>query len=624
MSGNEKMQLKCSQSTLKRTYYRSFMLLVVIPLVLVFVGAEFAVGYIVRNSAVETIGALQDTVSATLSSDVRTNALQLSHFVHINDGEFTQTAAQVYRSRGNDWYEADQRLQQAFRTAVVPSQDILVGAFYMNGGTGVVYMKDDVTIPEEQIRQSDWYQAALAQRNTVKLGCYDTDRTRVIRTSRQAGQMVLVTAMAVNAATDRSGEIEAVAFFTRSEVSSILDAQNKDKLGSRSVILDQTGHVLFGDMGDELVRTYFEQRLGIFVPGQMTRRALLAEEGEHDYFFQTRKIPDTDWFIVTFVEESNLGSGFYKVGSVLALIVVVLLILFYFYSRYFLNAIIDPIHAVCQGMARLDRSDLDVQVEPTGQREIRELTVSFNQMVLSIKNMLRLTEETMEKKHHAEIQALQSQIDPHFVVNTLNSIRFMAQVAQFDGIRKMAEALVSIVSCSFRSKVGFYTVGEELEMLKTYVYLMRIRYSNGFDVDYDVQSDCLDYLLPRLTLQPVVENSIVHGFDELTDELGQVKISIYSERDTLCLSVWDNGRGMTQEQINLILWGRFRERDDNTSIGLENVQARMKLNFSEAARMEIDSQIGKFTQVTLRLPISICCRGKKMEEKHDTDCDRRR
>lgn len=105
---------------------------------------------------------------------------------------------------------------------------------------------------------------------------------------------------------------------------------------------------------------------------------------------------------------------------------------------------------------------------------------SFNQMVLSIKNMLRLTEETLEKKHQAEIQALQSQINPHFIVNTLNSIRFMAQVARFDGIRKMAEALVSIVSCSFRSNVSFYTVGEELEMLKTYVYLMRIRYSNSF------------------------------------------------------------------------------------------------------------------------------------------------
>lgn len=151
---------------------------------------------------------------------------------------------------------------------------------------------------------------------------------------------------------------------------------------------------------------------------------------------------------------------------------------------------------------------------------------------------------------------------------------------------------------------------------------MRIRYSNGFEVCYDVQPNCRDYRLPRLMLQPVVENAIVHGFDELTDELGQIKISIYRDSDFLCLSVWDNGRGMTREQIGLVLKGRPRERDDNTSIGLENVQARMRLNFSEAARMEIDSEPGRFTQVTLRLPISACETGKREEEDHDTDCAR--
>ncbi len=615
------MRKERRRSTLKKTYYRSFLLLVVIPLVLVFIGAEFVVGYMIRGAAVETINALQDTVATTLSGDVRTNALQLSHFVYINDGEFPQTAVQVHHSSGDAWYEADQLLQRAFRTAMVPSHDILAGGFYMKSG-GAVYMKDDIALPEEAVRSSGWYQDALARPNTVTLGCYDTSRARLTSTPQQGRWLVLVTALATNASTDRSGEIEVVTFFTTSETGDVLAAQRRDRGQGVSVILDGEGRVLFGDMGNEAVRSFFEERPGQYRSGSRTRRADLGD-GAKDYYFQARAIPDTGWSVVTFVEESSLGSGFYKVGGLLALIVAVLLILFYFYSRYFLNAIIDPVHAVCQGMARLDRSDLDVQVEPMGQQEIRELSVSFNQMVLSIRNMLHLTEETMEKKHQAEIQALQSQINPHFVVNTLNSIRFMAQVAQFDGIRRMAEALVSIVSCSFRSSTSFYTVQEELEMLETYVYLMRIRYSNGFDVVYDVQPDCRDYLLPRLTLQPVVENAIVHGFDELTDELGQIKVSVYRENGFLCLSVWDNGRGMTEKQIELVSKGRPRERDDNTSIGLENVQARMKLNFGESARMDIDSGPGAFTQVTLRLPVSACQTVKRREEMdHDTDCAR--
>lgn len=95
------------QSTLKTTYYRSFMLMVVIPLILVFVCAEVAISYIIRNSAIETIDAFQENIATALSGDIRDNALQLSHFVYANDGEFIQTAVRVHQSDGSDWYEAD-------------------------------------------------------------------------------------------------------------------------------------------------------------------------------------------------------------------------------------------------------------------------------------------------------------------------------------------------------------------------------------------------------------------------------------------------------------------------------------------------------------------------------------
>src|SRR5699024_4495393 len=109
--------------------------------------------------------------------------------------------------------------------------------------------------------------------------------------------------------------------------------------------------------------------------------------------------------------------------------------------------------------------DLTVQLQPAGHQEIRRLIGSFNQMVLSLSNMLAINEEAQKRKHQAEMHALQSQINPHFVVNTLNSIRFMAQMSGFDGIRKMAQALGNIVACSFRSSTSFYTVRQELDLL---------------------------------------------------------------------------------------------------------------------------------------------------------------
>lgn len=174
--------------TLKQTYYRSFLLLIVIPLILVFACAEIVVSYIIRNSAIETIDAFQENIATTLSGDIRASALQLSHFVYDNNGAFLQAAARVAQSSGSGWYEADQAIQRAFRTAMVPSQDILAGA---------VYMKDEVAVPEEQVRDADWYRQALERPNRVVLGCYDTTRTRVGRTSQQKRQLRKNAAMPV-------------------------------------------------------------------------------------------------------------------------------------------------------------------------------------------------------------------------------------------------------------------------------------------------------------------------------------------------------------------------------------------------------------------------------------------
>lgn len=617
----EKLKQRKNHSTLRHTYYRSFLLLVVIPLILVFVVAELVIGYQIRTAAIATIDALQENIATTLRNDVRSNALQLSHFVYVNDGEFPQAAVTAHNSTGGDWYTSDQALQKAFRTAMVPSQDIVGGGFYMKDG-GAVYMKEAIAVPQEVVRNSQWYTDAVASPNTVVLGAYDSSRVRLTSSIQKGNQMVLITAMATDWSTDKSGQIEVAAFYTISQVGNVMAAQSRESGRSFSVIVDAQGNVVYGDMGDEQIRTFFREHSGEFSPGSQTLPASLVNGIQGEYFFRTKAIADTPWSVITFTPERSIGQRFYEVGSALALTVAVLLLLFYLYSRYFLDSIITPIHTVCQGMARLDRSDLDVRLEPAGQQEIRELMIYFNQMVQSIQHMIAFTEQTEQKKHQAELQALQSQINPHFIVNTLNSIRFMAQVAKFDGIRKMAEALVSIVSCSFRSNVSFYTVGEELEMLKTYEYLMRIRYSNGFEVSYQVDEDCLNYQLPRLTLQPVMENAITHGFAELDEELGQIRVSVYKDEGFLCLSVWDNGRGMSAKKVHQLLNGRVRRHDDNSSIGLENVLARLRLHFGDAVKFVITSTPGAFTHIIFKLPLDACTRQEGKEERHDSGPDR--
>ena len=145
MSGAKK------RSSLKKVYYRNFALLIVIPLLAVFAAAMFIISYIIRASSLRTIDTFQENVATALSSDIKTTSLQLSHFVYVNDGEFLQTAARIYGSVGSEQYAANQELERAFRTAMVPSQTIVAGKFYMKNGGGV-YMKDDIVLPDAGIR----------------------------------------------------------------------------------------------------------------------------------------------------------------------------------------------------------------------------------------------------------------------------------------------------------------------------------------------------------------------------------------------------------------------------------------------------------------------------------------
>lgn len=302
------------------------------------------------------------------------------------------------------------------------------------------------------------------------------------------------------------------------------------------------------------------------------------------------------------VSTSRLTAAYNRVMGISLLVISLLLLLFYLFSRYFLGEIITPLHSVMEGMKEMEEGNLTVHVEPAGQNEIRTMIHSFNRMVRELKASIEENERVQQKKHRAEVNALQSQINPHFLVNTLNSIRFMAQVSRFEGIRRMAEALIKILSCSFRGSISFYTVREELDVLDSYIYLMKIRYSDGFEVEYHIDQGCLDYKMPRLILQPIVENSIVHGLAEKEDDIGHLKISLKEEVESLLFTVEDDGRGMTQEEIEALLHPKEREEDDNTSIGIENVLGRLKLNFGERGQVWMESRIGRYTRTFLRIP----------------------
>ena len=588
--------------SLKTVYYRSFLLLIVIPILLVSVISLTLTRYIMERSAITNIRNAQASIESSLSKAIRDISLQLSHLVYVNDGEVMELASGMDSGDQQQRYDSRNRLSEVFRVAMVPSQDTISAMFYLKDGC-TVYLKDEIRIPKEIMEQEAWYRQALAGPNVVSVGAFDTSRQNLTYSRLKSGEFVLAAAFSPDYQADRSGKMEMVSLFSVTHVGEVIRGFNRDEQLGTTFILDSSGSLIFaGDRYQEasrLLKGLTSKEAGVY----KTAFDAQGNGRRQGYTIVVSDVEENGWKIVSCVRTARLTASYNQVTLASILVISLLFLLFYLFSRYFLGQIITPLHTVVEGMKEMEEGNLTVHVEPAGQSEIRTMIHSFNRMVRELKASIEENEQVQQKKHQAEVRALQSQINPHFLVNTLNSIRFMAQVSKFDGIRKMAEALIKILSCSFRGSISFYTVREELDVLDSYLYLMKIRYSDGFEVVYDIDETCLDCKVPRLILQPIVENSIVHGLAEKEDDIGHLTVRLKASGDSLIFTVEDDGRGMTEEVIRQLLTHRERAEGDNTSIGVENVLSRLKLNFGSRYGIRMESQPGQYTKTILTIPL---------------------
>ena len=588
--------------SLKTVYYRSFLLLIVIPILLVSVISLTLTRYIMERSAITNIRNAQASIESSLSKAIRDISLQLSHLVYVNDGEVMELASGMDSGDQQQRYDSRNRLSEVFRVAMVPSQDTISAMFYLKDGC-TVYLKDEIRIPKEVMEQEAWYRQALAGPNVVSVGAFDTSRQNLTYSRLKSGEFVLAAAFSPDYQADRSGKMEMVSLFSVTHVGEVIRGFNRDEQLGTTFILDSSGSLIFaGDRYQEasrLLKGLTSKEAGVY----KTAFDAQGNGRRQGYTIVVSDVEENGWKIVSCVRTARLTASYNQVTLASILVISLLFLLFYLFSRYFLGQIITPLHTVVEGMKEMEEGNLTVHVEPAGQSEIRTMIHSFNRMVRELKASIEENEQVQQKKHQAEVRALQSQINPHFLVNTLNSIRFMAQVSKFDGIRKMAEALIKILSCSFRGSISFYTVREELDVLDSYLYLMKIRYSDGFEVVYDIDETCQDCKVPRLILQPIVENSIVHGLAEKEDDIGHLTVRLKASGDSLIFTVEDDGRGMTEEEIRQLLTHRERAEGDNTSIGVENVLSRLKLNFGSRYGIRMESQPGQYTKTILTIPL---------------------
>lgn len=318
------------------------------------------------------------------------------------------------------------------------------------------------------------------------------------------------------------------------------------------------------------------------------------------YFFCL--INDFNWKIVGMVPIDEVTRDNIEIFNITAAAFVVSFIFSCVIWFFVSSSIIEPVKRLTQATRSLRNGDLDVQVQYSSSNELGVLTSNFNYMVKRINDLLKEVLDENIRKKDAEYKALQAQINPHFLYNTLNSIRWMAGIQKADNIKNVVDALERLLRNSTSKMDQYITIKEELDNLNDYIYIQKIAYKNKFHVEYDVSEEVLQYKCIKFILQPLVENAVFHGIQP-KDYRGTIWVSINKQGDYIHFSVKDNGVGMSNEEIEKLLSSENETIKKFNGIGINNIHERIQMTYNGQGTFAIDSRQGEYTNIIIKVPI---------------------
>lgn len=308
------------------------------------------------------------------------------------------------------------------------------------------------------------------------------------------------------------------------------------------------------------------------------------------------------WHIIGSVPASFMVAGGPEMLSMYS--VVVLLSIFVCMLAGFLSSrsIFRPMQQIVRKMRRIAQGETDLRIHVASQDEIGQLGANLNQMLDKIAQLNRENLEKELKMRDAIHRAQQAQINPHFIHNTLNGIRWMAMMMDADCIKNAVDALWQITKYNVSSPhVYFVPVRDEINILRQYISLQQLSYRDKFTVEWDIDERALPYACLKFFLQPIVENSILHGAYR-KGEAVTVSISCYLEGERLVFDVYDTGTGIAKEKLDKI----FELGSSRGHIGLANVRERLSYAYGDGFTFDISSEVGRYTNVMISLPLRLC------------------
>ena len=331
------------------------------------------------------------------------------------------------------------------------------------------------------------------------------------------------------------------------------------------------------------------------------------DEGVHNEEFQgeqrvvvVKTVGYTGWKIVSVVSKESLFSDLNQTRMMALLNLVLAIFLMIFVNQYVAVRITDPLKKLEKSIQGIEMKQQPV-VYIGGPPEIQHLGLTIRFMVEELQELTDKMVKEQEEKRKNELDALQSQINPHFLYNTLDSIMWMIESERYEDAVSMVQALGRLLRISLSRGKNVISVGDELQHARSYLAIQKYRYKNKFTSYFEVEPDIEQYKTIKLVIQPLIENAIYYGMEYMDGE-GEIYIRAYTRDQDLYLEVEDNGPGMPEDQVEHLLTGGEKARQKGSGIGLKNVNQRIQLYFGTQYGLEIESEPDEGTVVRIHIP----------------------
>lgn len=395
-----------------------------------------------------------------------------------------------------------------------------------------------------------------------------------------------------------------VAYLPEREIASIY-LENLSNKNAIYYILDKNGFIISSRNKDDFYKKFNEV---VRIKDNEYEKVLNDENfitrfNEKEMLVTSLSFKPHNWKVINIIPMDEITTEKSEIIRIILLTGIFCLIFAFICSYLFSYTITKPILKLVETMKQIKLGNMEIRADFTSSDEIGMLSKGFNNLMDKIKSLMEEIYDQQKLRREYEFKLLQSQMNPHFLYNTIETIISFMRIGMIDKAIAASKYLAGFYRISLSKGNDIITIGEEYQLIENYLAIQKMRYFDYMDYELDFEKELFSCSIPKLTLQPLVENAIYHGLKQKEDK-GVLKIRGYSNDNAIEIEVFDNGVGMTDAKIRKVLFEK-QNQGKNEDFGIGSVDARIKLLYGDKYGLRIKSEPGKFTVVTVMLPLKI-------------------